>query len=62
MKKATISVKLNVSDDYEIGDCKRCPISIKEYKEYSYCLGETVYKCPLGYNSAICPIEIESEV
>lgn len=59
MKKAILSVKLNVKDNFEIGDCASCPIVIKEYEEYSYCNGVNIFKCPLGYNSAICPMEIE---
>lgn len=60
MKKATVSVKINVVDGFEIGDCAKCPIAIKEYKEHSYCNGINIFKCPLGYNSAICPMEIET--
>lgn len=60
MKKATVSVKINVADGFEIGDCAKCPIAIKEYKEYSYCNGINIFKCPLGYNSTICPMEIET--
>lgn len=59
MKKATISVKINVADDFEMGDCRKCPIAIKEYKEYSYCSGGYIYRCPLGYNSATCQMEME---
>ncbi len=61
MKKAILSVKLNVKDNFEIGDCASCPIVIKEYKEHSYCNGSTICRCPLGYNPSICPMYIESE-
>lgn len=30
MKKATVSVKINVADGFEIGDCAKCPITIRE--------------------------------
>ena len=60
MKKATVSVKINVADGFEIGDCAKCPIAIKEYKEYSYCNDINIFKCPLGCNSTICPMEIET--
>ena len=32
MKKATVSVKINVVDGFEIGDCTKCPIAIRELK------------------------------
>lgn len=61
MKKATISVKINVADDFEMGDCRKCPFVISEYKEYSYCIGEYSYKCPLKCNATTCPMEIEEQ-
>ena len=32
MEKVTVSVKINVTDDFKIGDCTKCPIAIRELK------------------------------
>lgn len=59
MKKIILHTKFNANDNFTVGNCKYCPIVSTTYKETSYCYGETNYVCPLGYNKATCPMEIE---
>lgn len=60
MKKLTLSIKINVPDEFEIGDCEKCPIVLKEYKECAYGQGRYKYKCSLGFKPGICPLEEKS--
>lgn len=57
MKKMMLSVKLNAPDDFNVGDCTKCPISIKKNKEVSYNNWVNTYTCPLGCSKVTCPIE-----
>ena len=60
MKTAKIELKMSVPDDFYPGNCKDCPM-----KTYSVggsfpgcCWGKT--ECKLGFNKAVCPIEMET--
>lgn len=61
MKKAILNVKLNVPNDFECGNCKRCPLSSLSYYDDFYTHTEE-YVCKIGYNETTCPLELSSEV
>lgn len=59
MKKVTLSVTLNAQDNFETGDCKTCPIVLKQYEEIQRCEGIYKYSCPIGYTTITCPMEVK---
>ena len=59
MKKVRLDIKLNVPDDFECGDCKKCPLRNEEYEEYYPGTGHTTISCTIGFNEGTCPIEVQ---
>lgn len=57
--KANINIQINVPNDFECGQCEKCPLACKSYFENHY-VEETI-SCKLGYTSITCPIVIEKE-
>ena len=57
MKKAIINIKINVPDDFECGDCEKCPLAIESYYDNHY-IAETRISCPLEFNKSTCPLEV----
>ena len=45
-----VSVNLGVSDDFEPGQCERCPLRIEHYLSKSF-------TCVLSYRKDNCPIK-----
>lgn len=45
-------VKFIVKDDFEIGDCYSCPLSIYDDDDH-------ITRCSLDYRSCDCPIELD---
>ena len=60
MKKITLNIKINVPNDFECGDCKRCPLVSKSSIDYPGCVYEK-YNCKIGFNKITCPLEKETE-
>ena len=58
MKKAILNIKINVPDDFTIGDCKKCPLNARSSYEPlpGYCYEKI--ECKLGFNKATCPLEV----
>ena len=56
MKKVLLSIKINAPDDFQCGDCKKCPIHQESYFSTHF-YEETKVSCPLGYNKTTCPLE-----
>lgn len=61
MKKVVLSVRLNANDDFIPGDCKSCPIVLKQYEEKRYGEGTYKYSCPIGYTKITCPMEVTND-
>lgn len=59
MKKVRLDIKLNVPDDFECGDCKKCPLRKEKYREEVPGTGRTTISCKLGFSEGTCPIEVE---
>ena len=57
MKKAFIKMTLNVPDNFQVGDCKNCPLKGESYYDNHYVQVSTF--CNLGLPSNLCPIEME---
>lgn len=63
MSKVRLNVLLNAPNDFECGDCKKCPIH-QESRFSTQQYEDVKISCPLGFNHISCPIElykIESE-
>lgn len=60
MKKVTLNIKINVPNDFECGDCKRCPLVSKSSIEYPGYVHEE-YFCKMGFSKITCPLEKEEE-
>ena len=60
MKKVTLNVKINVPNDFECGDCTRCPLVSKSSTDYHGCVHEE-YICKIGFSKITCPLEKEAE-
>ena len=58
MKKAILSMKINVSDDFECGNCKKCPLHSEEYFD-NHIATETTISCTVGFTSYNCPLDVE---
>ena len=56
MKKMTLNIKINVPDDFECGNCKKCPLSAKSGVDYPGYVDEK-YICKIGYDKVVCPLE-----
>lgn len=60
MKKAILNIKVNVPDNFKPGNCTDCPFCRRgSYESFPGAYYEKV-SCELGFNSAVCPIEIEN--
>lgn len=62
MKKVILSAQFNARDNFKVGDCTNCPISIQQYEEIYFGSGTFKYICPIKCNPINCPMEVESEV
>ena len=62
MKKAMLSAKMNIPDDFTSGDCTRCPIVVKKFTEIAYGNSKEEYVCPLKCSPNFCPIEVETDL
>ena len=61
MKKAILNIKINVPDDFNIGECDKCPLSVKNRREWESlpgCYWVDVY-CKLGFDEATCPLKVK---
>lgn len=57
MKKATVTFKINVPDDFKVGDCYRCPLCIEStYETHSY--SNTSKECSLNFSAITCPLDV----
>lgn len=60
MKKAKVNMTINVSDDFEVGECAKCPIHSEScFSTHIY--SETKISCLLNCTPVNCPITIEEE-
>ena len=58
MKKAILNIKINVPDDFNIGNCDKCPLNVKSSCEsFPGCYWEKV-DCKFGFNEVTCPLEV----
>lgn len=60
MKKVTLNIKINVPNDFECGDCKRCPLVSKSSIDYPGGVYDE-YNCKIGFSKITCPLEKETE-
>ena len=59
MKKAILNIKINVPDDFTIGDCKKCPLNVRSsYESFPGCYCENI-ECKFGFNKTTCPLEVD---
>ena len=59
MKKASLVLDINVPDDYETGDCAKCPLCSKSY--YSTYSGDGVsetFSCRIECTRMTCPVVV----
>lgn len=47
-------LKVNVPDDFEAGDCNRCPFRQEKETNYNY---DIKVSCSLGFCKSVCPLE-----
>lgn len=59
MKKANLSISINVPDNFEPGDCESCPLHFRSSYEYAYQCYEEKIGCKLDLPKHICPISLE---
>lgn len=58
--KVKLNVLLNAPSDFKCGYCKKCPIHQEScFSTHQY--EEVKIRCPLGYNSVSCPLELQVE-
>ena len=50
MKKMYVEMKILVPDDFEAGDCDKCPYQDLNYARYDV--------CRLGFSAPVCPLEV----
>ena len=62
MKQAIVKFNINVPDDFEIGECKKCPFhSTSTIEYYAGCYEEKSY-CNLKHNATTCPIRLSKDI
>lgn len=61
MKTADVSFKMLVPDDFEPGQCKKCPLKLVEGHETANRTWEETVSCRVGLNKIHCPIRMEKE-
>lgn len=57
MKLGLVVFKINLSDDFIVGDCDKCPLASINLKELSGTITKVV-GCKLTFDEQVCPIEI----
>lgn len=59
MKKATLNIQINVPDNFNCGDCNRCPFNVE--KEQILETGQTLeyVDCGIGFSHTTCPLEVK---
>ena len=61
MKQAIVKFNINVPDDFEIGECKKCPFhSTSTIEHYAGHYEEKSY-CNLKHNATTCPIRLSKD-
>lgn len=58
MKQATLIAILNIPDDYETGNCLKCPLCVKSYFENQQYIDEK-FSCKLEFTSLNCPLTVK---
>lgn len=61
MKTVRISFSMHVDDEFKPGNCKKCPMCAKSSHELNYGCYVEEYKCLMGFQKVICPIQEEKE-
>lgn len=59
MKKAHLSIEINVSDDFECGNCSKCPLRSESYFD-NHMATQTIISCKIGFTDFNCPIITEA--
>ena len=58
MKKGLVVFNINLSDDFEIGQCEKCPMATIRETEVFPGKYEKKVGCRLRFDKPLCPIEI----
>lgn len=58
MKQANLIAILNVPDDFETGECTKCPLCAKSYFENHQYMEEMV-DCRIGFTPLTCPLIVK---
>ena len=59
MKKATLLMKINVCDDFECGNCEKCPLHQESYFDNHMASGTTI-SCKIGFKDYNCPLIVDN--
>lgn len=57
-KKVSLSMTFKVPDDFEPGDCEKCPIAIKKGYESAMREYSESYSCPFVAKRELCPLDV----
>lgn len=56
MKQAMLVMQINVPNDFETGDCKKCPLSVTSYYSTGPQYIEENRTCKISCTPMTCPI------
>lgn len=59
MKKAFATIQIKVPNNFDAGECERCPLREEEDFYEHPCYTSTKITCGIGYTSKTCPLEFE---
>ena len=61
MKQGLVSFKINLPDDFEPGQCDKCPMAAVRETEVYPGKYEKKVGCRLRFDKPLCPIEIHKK-